>query len=138
MRSARQSGVQLMWMLPASISRMARTAPATSAVKIPAARPNGVPLAWARADSQSSALLTATAGPNSSSWLNGDDGSTSAITAGATTAPSRSPPGRTRGPALAAGGIDPSPPPALGGGRDRLLHPLGLGGGDQGAHRGVR
>ena len=38
-RSARQSGVQLMWTLPASISRIARTAPATSEVKMPADRP---------------------------------------------------------------------------------------------------
>jgi hypothetical protein len=60
------------------------------------------------ADSQSSALLTATAGPNSSSWLNGDDGSTSATTAGAITAPSRSPPIRTRAPAFAAAAIDSS------------------------------
>ena len=57
MRSARHSGVQLMWMLPASISRIARIAPARSEVKIPAARPKAVPLAWAMADSQSSALL---------------------------------------------------------------------------------
>ena len=77
-----------------------------SEVKIPAARPNAVPLACAIADSQSSALLTATAGPNSSSWLNGDDGSTSATTVGAITAPSRSPPMRMRAPALAAAAID--------------------------------
>jgi len=47
-----------MWMLPASISRMARTAPATSPVKIPAASPYAVPLACATADAQSAAVLT--------------------------------------------------------------------------------
>ena len=41
-----------------------------------------MPLACAIALCQSSAVQTATAGPNSSSWLNGDAGSTSATTAG--------------------------------------------------------
>ena len=39
MRSARHSGVQLMCTLPASISLMARTAPDTSEVKMPAPSP---------------------------------------------------------------------------------------------------
>jgi hypothetical protein len=51
---------------------------------------------------QSSAVLTATAGPNSSSWLNGEAGSTSATTVGATEAPSRWPPVSTRAPPAAA------------------------------------
>ena len=38
-RSARHSGVQLMWIVPASISRIARTAPETSEVKMPAPSP---------------------------------------------------------------------------------------------------
>jgi hypothetical protein len=91
-----------MWMLPASIWRIARTAPAMSEVNTPAPRPNEVPFAWAIAASQSAAVLTATAGPKSSSWLNGDAGSTSATTVGATTAPSRSPPVSTVAPAAAA------------------------------------
>ena len=55
MRSARHSGVQLMCTLPASISRIARTAPATSRVKMPAESPYGVPFACAIAASQSAA-----------------------------------------------------------------------------------
>jgi hypothetical protein len=43
-------------------------------VNTPGAQAVAVPLAWAIADSQSSAELTATAGPNSSSWLNGGVG----------------------------------------------------------------
>ena len=39
MRSARHSGVQLMCTVPASISLMARTAPDTSEVKMPAPSP---------------------------------------------------------------------------------------------------
>ena len=62
-------------------------------------------LAWAMAVSQSSAVLTATAGPNSSFWLNGEAGSTSATTAGATVAPSRWPPVSTRAPPAAASAI---------------------------------
>src|SRR6266508_5643815 len=99
--SARHSGVQLMWMLPASISRIARTAPATSEVKTPAARPYAVPLACAIAAAPA-AVLTVTAGPNSSCWLSGEAGSTSATTVGATKLPSRSPPVRTRAPPSAA------------------------------------
>src|SRR5918998_562198 len=110
MRSARQSGVQLMWMLPASISRIPWIAPARSEVKMPAARPKAVPLAWAMAACQSLALLTATAGPNSSSWLNGA--------------------------AALAAGEDAGP--GLGGRGDRLLDPLRLRGGDQRAHVRVR
>src|SRR6516164_5354192 len=107
MRSARHSGVQLMCTLPASISRMARTAPDTSEVKIPAPSPYGVPLACAIALWKSSAGLTATAGPNSSSWLNGDRGSTPATTAGDTIAPSRSPPVSSLAPSATARRMDP-------------------------------
>ena len=38
-RSARHSGVQLMWIMPASISRIACTAPDTSEVNTPAPSP---------------------------------------------------------------------------------------------------
>src|SRR5919205_838314 len=71
MRSARQSGVQLMWMTPASIWRIARTAALTSLVNTPAPNPYGVELAYAMAVGQSSAVDTATAGPKSSSVLSG-------------------------------------------------------------------
>ena len=36
-----------MWIVPASICRMARTAPGASEVKMPAPDPSAVPLAWA-------------------------------------------------------------------------------------------
>ena len=65
-------------------------------------------MAWAIALSQSSAELTATAGPNSSSWLNGDRGSTPATTAGDTMAPSRSPPVSSLAPSVTAWRMDRS------------------------------
>ncbi len=67
-----------------------------------------MPLACAIASVQFAAVDTATAGPNSSSWLNGDAGSTSATTAGETTAPSRSPPVSRRAPPATAAEIDRS------------------------------
>src|SRR4029077_2464023 len=107
-RSARQRGVQLMWITPASISRIARTAPATSEVNTPAPRPYAVPLACAMALCQSSAIETATAGANSPSWLNGDAGSTPATTAGEITAPSRCPPVSRTAPAPTAAWMERS------------------------------
>src|SRR6478736_879768 len=85
-------------MLPASICRIACTAPATSAVKMPAPRPYSISLAIAIAAAMSGAADTATPGPNNSSCENGDRGSTAATTAGLTTAPSRSPPVSTFAP----------------------------------------
>ena len=65
-------------------------------------------MACAIALCQSSAIETATAGPNSSSWLNGDAGSTPATTAGEITAPSRCPPVSSRAPAATAAWMDRS------------------------------
>ena len=53
-------------------------------------------------------MLTATAGPNSSSWLNADRGSTPATTAGDSTAPSRSPPVSNLAPSVVAWWMDRS------------------------------
>ena len=61
-----------------------------------------MPLACAITSWKSSAELTATAGPNSSSWLSGDRGSTPATTAGDTIAPSRSPPVSSLAPSATA------------------------------------
>ena len=82
-------------------------------------------MAWATADSQSAAVLTATAGPNSSSWANAEDGSTSATTVGATMLPS------TLSAREHAG-------PAFGGRCDRLPDAFRFAGADQRPHLGRR
>src|SRR5581483_11128998 len=107
-RSARHSGVQLIWIEPQSTARANRSALVTFEVKTPAPRPYGPSFARAIASSTSAAGVTATAGPNSSSRESASPGSTSATTVGSTTAPERPPPVRRRAPAPTAAPIGSS------------------------------
>src|SRR5581483_423111 len=96
-RSARQSGVQLIWIEPQSTARANRSALVRLEVKMPAPSPYGPSFASAIASSTSAAGVTATAGPNSSSRESASRGST--------TAPARPPPVSRRAPAPTAAAI---------------------------------